>query len=424
MGLGNIHSRFGHISIIQYLSAINYNFLFGFNGINIPLAVIVSTFILFFYRQVLIYHRSKLLNLDFYFCLFVSIYILYKINRYSSFGNDAVTHLSFFYLIRLILNDNKFKGLPLIILLCVFIFLNKNTYLFVFLFPIIIYFYNKIYLNYKKTFKLFFSFSTFFLFLWCLKNIFISGCLIYPIHQTCIKELKWTANIENIKIDAQAGEAWSKGWPQNKKKLEVEEFNSNFNWFKAWLSVHGKYVRKTLFPYLFFIILLNIYFRDKTKKKQTNNKNYNLCLALTTILTLIFFIKFPLYRYGYSYLISLIILLNLYNFQQFNLNKVINFTKIILIIFPFLFLGKQLQRYYEKHPLNYINKPWPNIYSLNNKEISKKKLVIKLEDLDIFNSNSECGYSNAVCTNYGIKKNTIINKKFTYYIISNTEKKR
>jgi hypothetical protein len=425
MGLGNIHSRFGHISIIQYLAAINYNFLYGINGISIPLAVIVSVFIVFFYRQVLIFYKSKLLNLDFYFCLFVSIYILYKINRYSGFANDAVTHLCFFYLIRLILIDRKFKELSLIILLCVFIFLNKNTYLFIFLFPIIIYFNNKIYLNYKKTLRLFFSFSTFFLLLWCLKNIFISGCLIYPIHQTCIQELKWTDKIGNIKSAAQNGEAWSKGWPQNKNKtLKVEEFNDNLNWFKAWSSVHGKYVGKTLFPYLFFLIILNIYFQDKIKKKKVKNRNYNLCLTLTIILTFIFFIKFPLYRYGYSYLISAIILLNLNNFKQFNFIKVINFTKIILIIFPFIFVGKQLQRYYEKSQLNYINKPWPNIYSLNNNKISKKNLVIRFENLDIFNSNGECGYSNAVCTNYEIKKNINVYKKFTYYIIFNVNKKK
>jgi hypothetical protein len=138
IGLGNIHSRFGHISIIQYLSAINYNFLFGFNGISIPLSVVASFFIVFFYRKVLILYKLKSLNLDFYFCLFVSIYIFYKINRYSSFGNDAITHLCFFYLIRLILVDNNFKQLSLIILLCVFIFLNKNTYLLVFLFPLFI----------------------------------------------------------------------------------------------------------------------------------------------------------------------------------------------------------------------------------------------------------------------------------------------
>ena len=168
---------------------------------------------------------------------------------------------------------------------------------------------------------------------------------------------------------------------------------------------------------------MNLYFRDKIKTKRTNNINYSLCLGLSAILTFIFFIKFPLYRYGYSYLISLIILLNLYNFRQFNLNKVVNFTRIILIIFPFLFLGKQLQRFYEKYPLNYINKPWPNIYSLNNNEISKKKLAVKFKDLKIFNSSGECGYSNAVCTNYEIKNNINVNKKFTYYIISDINKK-
>jgi len=112
------------------------NFLFGLNGISIPLSVVASFFIVFFYRKVLISYKLKSLNLDFYFCLFVSIYIFYKINRYSSFGNDAITHLCFFYLIRLILTDNNFKQLSLVILLCVFIFLNKNTYLLIFLFPV------------------------------------------------------------------------------------------------------------------------------------------------------------------------------------------------------------------------------------------------------------------------------------------------
>ena len=125
--------------------------MFGLNGISIPLAVVTSIFIVFFYRKVLLSYKLKLLNLNFYFCLFISIYIFYKINRYSSFGNDAITHLCFFYLIRLILVDQAFKQLSLITLLCVFIFLNKNTYLLVFSFPLFIYFYNRIYLNYKKT---------------------------------------------------------------------------------------------------------------------------------------------------------------------------------------------------------------------------------------------------------------------------------
>ena len=37
IGLGNIHFRFAHISILQYLSAINFNLIFGVYGILIPL---------------------------------------------------------------------------------------------------------------------------------------------------------------------------------------------------------------------------------------------------------------------------------------------------------------------------------------------------------------------------------------------------
>jgi hypothetical protein len=423
IGLGNIHSRFGHISIIQYLSAINYNFLFGLNGVSIPLSVVASFFIVFFYRKVLISYKLKSLNLNFYFCLFVSIYIFYKINRYSSFGNDAITHLCFFYLIRLILVDNNFKQLSLIILLCVFIFLNKNTYLLIFLFPLFIYFYNKIYLDHKKTMKLFFSFSGFFLFLWLLKNILISGCAIFPIHSTCIQELKWTPNIKVIKDTEQSGEAWAKAWPQNKNKnLTPEEFNKEFNWLKPWLSAHAKYVGKTMLPYLFFIIILNIYFSCNKKKLPLNNINYNLCLIGNIFFTLIFFLKFPLYRYGYSYLITLIILLSLYNYKQFSSHKVIRFTGVILIILPLVFLGKQIQRYYERYSVEYVNKPWPNIYSLNDNKINIKKLAINYNGLNIYESLNECSYSKAICTNYKVSKNININKKFTYFIIYNNLK--
>ena len=423
IGLGNIHSRFGHISIIQYLSAINYNFLFGLNGISIPLAVIISFFVVFFYRKVLTSFKLNSLNLDFYFCLFVSIYIFYKVNRYSSYGNDAVTHLCFFYLIRLILIDNSYKQLSLIILICVFIFLNKSTYLLVFLFPLIIYFYNKIYLDRKKTMKLFFSFSSFFLLLWILKNILISGCLIFPIHKSCIQGLKWTEKIEKIEQIAQDGEAWSKGWPQNKNTtLTTEEFNKNFNWLQPWMSSHAKYIAITMLPYLFFLIILNIYFRDNKKKLHVNNINYYLCLVLSTLLTLIFFLKFPLYRYGYSYLITLIILLSLFYYKQFNHNKVIRFTGIMLIIFPLVFFGKQVQRYYERYSVEYINKPWPNIYSLNDNKINIKKLAINYNGLNIYESLNECSYSKSVCTNYRLNKNIKIDKKLTYFIIYNNLK--
>ena len=48
IGISNLHFRFGHISIIQYLSAFNINFLTGREGIIIPLASITSFVYLYF----------------------------------------------------------------------------------------------------------------------------------------------------------------------------------------------------------------------------------------------------------------------------------------------------------------------------------------------------------------------------------------
>jgi hypothetical protein len=51
-GINNIHIRFGHVSILQYLSAINNNLIFSANGVSIPLASIVSFFYLYFFYDI------------------------------------------------------------------------------------------------------------------------------------------------------------------------------------------------------------------------------------------------------------------------------------------------------------------------------------------------------------------------------------
>ena len=86
-GLSNIHFRFGTVSIIQYLSAINNNFIFKDIGIVIPLASIVTFFIIYFFNMVLkIIKDSDNISHANIFALFIVIFISYKINRYSSFG--------------------------------------------------------------------------------------------------------------------------------------------------------------------------------------------------------------------------------------------------------------------------------------------------------------------------------------------------
>ena len=65
IGLSNLHSRFGHISILQYLSAFNFDFLRSKNGILIPSgSLIIFLYIYILYKSIETMLRSKLEILD------------------------------------------------------------------------------------------------------------------------------------------------------------------------------------------------------------------------------------------------------------------------------------------------------------------------------------------------------------------------
>ena len=103
IGLSNLHSRFAHISILQYLSAFNYNIFTKNNGILIPLASIISFLYIYFFNDLLEFLKKRSdVTCGKLFSLIVLIYLAYKINRYSEFGNDAPAHLFLF------LNTNFF----------------------------------------------------------------------------------------------------------------------------------------------------------------------------------------------------------------------------------------------------------------------------------------------------------------------------
>ena len=64
-GLSNLHFRYGHISIIQYLSAISNNIIFGENGIVFAQALIASAVMINFFSK--IYEKNKRQKYDFHF---------------------------------------------------------------------------------------------------------------------------------------------------------------------------------------------------------------------------------------------------------------------------------------------------------------------------------------------------------------------
>ena len=423
-GASNIHFRFGHVSILQYLSAINNNHLFLENGISIPLASIVSFFYIYFFYDVWsIFKKKKITNLAKFFSLFVLIYISLKITRYSSFGNDAVGHLSFFYIISCILkNDLKKLDIKKLLLISVFAFLNKPTLGLIFFIPATVFILQNN-LDIKKMVHLFFSFPSFLLYLWLIKNIIVSGCAIFLIKITCIESLSWT-NLQQITDATIEGNAWAKGWPDRlDSNVSMEEFSKNLNWLKSWSSEHLRYILNTIAPFVAALIIIIFYIKIMHKKllnyqDKSFVNNLILPLIISGIGSILFFFYFSIYRYGYSYLITFIILIMLLFIKDQILSK--EYSRLFKFIFMCclaIVITKSVIKIYKQDSQT----AWPNIYTLdvNNHTYEKSKInhnnnfYYYLAD----RGDQLCMYSKSPCTTYPIKKNIKHIQKYTYKML-------
>ena len=95
VGVNNLHFRFGHTSIIQYLSALYNNHLFLDRGILIPLGLIYCHSLGYLIFELFNKKNKELIII--FFTLFS--FSIFTMNRYGSFGNDAPSHFLFFYLV-------------------------------------------------------------------------------------------------------------------------------------------------------------------------------------------------------------------------------------------------------------------------------------------------------------------------------------
>jgi len=405
-GLNNIHFRFGHISILQYLAAINNNYLFSENGITVPLASVISFFYLYFFYDVWkVLTKKEPPNLSNFFSLFIVIYIAFKIARYSEFGNDAVAHLSFFYLISCLLKSNiKEINFNKILLISVFTFINKPTLGLVFIAPIVIFFFQN---SFKlKIFYSLFSLPALLLYLWLIKNIIVTGCAIYPIKITCIANLPWT-NIQQAVNANIESDAWSKGWPDRiDNNISMQEFIKNFSWLYVWSKKHLKYILNIIIPYIIILLFVTLYIQIKfknviIKSKKDLNVGYFLCLITSGVGIFSFLFFFPLYRYGYSYIVTLISLLFIFIIKnKLTVKENIPIFKFIFISCFIIIIAKQgIKIFY-----NYKNTPWPNIYTLDSNDKIYQKTKIKINN-DFFyyladKGDQLCMYSKSPCTSY------------------------
>ena len=411
-GLSNIHFRFGHTSILQYSSSINKNYLVGDLGLIIPVASIYISILVYILNELYFSLKRKNFSLSKVFLIFITLFIIYDINRYSKIGNDDIGHLISFLIVYKFLDYKKFEinNFKYLSLLSVFAISNKFSLIIFCLFPLIILIKNK---NFIK--KIFISLPAFFLIIWFLKNLLISGCFLYPLKQTCIEGVPWTdiKLIENEKI---SGEAWAKDWPNYKdQKSSMKNYIEDFNWVKTWSENHFKIILKNITPLLLIISLVLIY----NRKSKTNDKldialssKINSSFLILLLGTIIFFLKFPLYRYGYSYLVSLIAIISAIFVNINNNNKMSNITRYTIIFLLIILPSKQFIRYFKY----YDQRPIVPKYIDNNLQLKKINLG---KDFNYYlNEKSQyCWYNQSICTYYKIN-NIKVEELKSYKILS------
>jgi len=443
-GISNLHFRFGHTSILQYLNAIFYNEIFKDKGILIPAANIFSLIVIYFYNEIKINKtKDRIYSLYLFFAL---SYIFYGYNRYSEFGNDTIAHLFFLLICSYFIKEFFYEKtnpniLSNIFILSIFTVMLKPTLILVSAIPLYCYYF---YIKKKYLFNTKNIFIILFLALYFVKNIITSGCVLYPVEITCIDQLPWFSKDEiftiSPKVQSLDNEAWTKGWPDYiGVQVTQDNYVKKLFWVKTWILGHGFLIFKKISIFIIFIFIIYLLLKKIGKKNKIKTRidkiqyieirrKVKFLLLISFFGVLLWFFRFPVFRYGSSYIVLFMIFLSILlitkNYQSNKNNaNLLKFLHNSLIIIFLLFLAKHTIRIYSNFDKYYFDFPWPKIYS-QDKNIPILTESIFLNGKMVYYVNMTphegCGYNPSPCTS--LRPNKIIFFEKNNYKFYNLEK--
>lgn len=337
-GLSNLYIAYGWSTLYEYILS---NFWFGNNFLALHFVNI--TFFTFLYNFIfynLIFNKDLLLKL-----ISINIVLYSFLDNFGIKGGangfvniqmvgkpDEAAGILFFITFSLLMRDylkNEYsvKNFLLLSTLSLFAFQIKvvSSYL---IFPLVLYLFK---LKNKKFSKLQFSFFLYLLsnlIFFGLKNIAISGCYLFPIHQTCINSLSWTNSIEV--------QNFSKG-VRELNNLSINFSENIFEWFNTWINHAYNYqIYSNLILSILIIWIVN---RLSYKNINKNLNKYELVSYLFIVfLVIAFFLTGPTLRYGFGLFLILISSLTIKgkvpkNIKQFNF---LTYTTFIILIFSII----------------------------------------------------------------------------------------
>lgn len=343
IGIGLFNSGFKTPSSLFYLNSLFYLPLIKYYSFYITTVLFLS-FANFILINKIFKHLKKnqidyIFFLNLLFFVFINIFF-YRIQEHGTDRSAQILILILFLQLLLFINFKKdqFARLDIIIILTGIIVSLKSFYVLYLILTIpliyILFKNNKfdlIYYIFKN--KIFYLFN--FLILLIILTYFLnSGCLIYPVYQTCFDNLSWSTGIDEVKKMNIWYQQWSKGGATPNFRVEnPEEYIRGINWVENWINVYFfNKVSDYLLGLIAVCVIFTFFFYNKSRKIKINKDTY-IIYSFISILFLEWFYNHPTLRYGGYNLIVILIFFPLSIFLstfKYDLKK--NYLKTIIII--------------------------------------------------------------------------------------------
>ena len=419
IGIGPINHGFKTPSSIFYL-----NSLFYLPYLDHYLYHMGAILILGFSNIILITNIKECLekeknNKFFYLNLLAFVFINIFFYRLAEHGTDRsaqiLIFLFFIYVLTLRGSYENFDNIipKLIILLSIIISLKSFYVLyFIFIIPFIFYIIKDGKINLiNKIFKSsLFYFSILMGICVILVYFFNTGCLLYPVQQTCISGVEWGIPKSEVSALNTHYQWWSKagGGPGYRSPIEKELYIQNFDWLSNWID---RYFFNKMSDFLlslsFVSVLFIMIFKSKKKKIHYENFKNNLLYYFLIILLLAeWFLNHPSLRYGGYIIFSLIFFIPLtYLLSKYEITKYFK-AKVMILFFLVvsIFVGRNIDRII--YEINFYKANFKqNMFFFTDQ--SHFRIDKKLKDLSRIYLN--CNFNIKECSN---NKDFIIKKSY------------
>jgi hypothetical protein len=327
-----------------------------------------------------------------YFSFFYLFIKLFEETRNSKEKKNLINlcFISFFICI-----TTRITTIPIILMLFYILYKNKNLRL----------------ITYGNIFILFVGF------LWVLRSFVLSGCLVFPIIQSCF-DTSWSADINVIKFLVEEAMRYSRTLPSLDRVTDFNFTLYTYDWLIPWFKnyfLEAALLQIGTLIIIFSIILMILKFIFFKNKKSLNFKinDLDLVILITFVIQFIFWMQAPEIRYAWGMLFALPCYLMIICLKYLFSDKIININyKFLLSSFSiifFLFFLKSLTVFKKE-----------DFFKVGNRthDFSKIKKLGTFDNIDVYFNYWQCADYPGVCVNIP-KKEYRITKKFSYTFFEN-----